>query len=219
MKYLKVFTDFIDQIEPYSDAERGRLFTAMLEYARSSKEPAFKGNERFIWNSIKVSIDRDRETYDRMAGRARSVAENRATSSGTRHRDEAVRSRNDIVQKDNDIVQDKDKDYITPPTPSRGEERFTAFWKAYPRKVGKEAAKKAFLKLKVTDAQLDAMLAAIEAQKHSSQWQRDAGQYIPHPTTWLNQGRWEDECAVPFEPDPMEEVPPPSFTTWESMYG
>lgn len=223
MKYLKVFTDFIEQIEPYSDAERGRLFTAMLEYARSSKEPAFKGNERFIWNSIKNSIDRDRETYDRMAGRARSVAENRAASSEKRHRNDIVRHRNDIVQKNNDIVQDKDKDkdkdYITPPTPSKGEERFSVFWKAYPRKVGKEAAKKAFLKLKVTDSQLEAMLAAIEAQKRCSQWRRDGGQYIPHPATWLNQGRWEDEGVVPFEPDPMEELPPPSFTTWESMYG
>ena len=107
----------------------------------------------------------------------------------------------------------------TPPTPSKGEERFSVFWKAYPRKVGKEAAKKAFLKLKVTDSQLEAMLTAIEAQKHCSQWVRDGGQYIPHPTTWLNQGRWEDEFTVPFEPDPMEEVPPPSFTTWEALYG
>lgn len=124
MKYLKVFTDFIEQIEPYSDAERGRLFTAMLEYARSSKEPAFKGNERFIWNSIKVSIDRDRETYDRMVGRAQSAVESRKakTASEKPHRNDIARHRNDIAQGNNDNAQDKDKDKDnTPPTPSKGE--------------------------------------------------------------------------------------------------
>ena len=29
----------------------------------------------------------------------------------------------------------------------------------------------------------------------SAQWQRDNGQYIPHPATWLNQGRWDDELT------------------------
>lgn len=121
MKYLKVFTDLIDQIEEYGDAERGRLFTAMLEYARSAKEPEFRGNERFIWKSLKASIDRDRDTYDRMADRARNVAQTRAASVTSRHRNDIARHRNDIVQGNNDIVQDKDKEYITPLTPLAGE--------------------------------------------------------------------------------------------------
>ena len=37
------------------------------------------------------------------------------------------------------------------------------------------------------------MLEAIEKHKASSQWQKDGGQFIPHPATWLNQERWEDE--------------------------
>jgi hypothetical protein len=40
------------------------------------------------------------------------------------------------------------------------------------------------------------MVKAIEVQKKSEQWQRDNGQYIPHPSTWLNQRRWEDEMEV-----------------------
>jgi len=35
--------------------------------------------------------------------------------------------------------------------------------------------------------------AAIERQKSSRQWTKDDGQYIPNPSTWLNQERWEDE--------------------------
>lgn len=56
MKYLKVFTDFADKLELLGDAERGRLFTAMLKYAESGAEPELKGNERFLWPVAKLQI-------------------------------------------------------------------------------------------------------------------------------------------------------------------
>ena len=71
-----------------------------------------------------------------------------------------------------------------------GETDFDRFWKAYPRKVGKQTALKAFRKV---NTPLETLLNAIEVQKRSKQWQKDNGQFIPHPTTWLNQWRWEDE--------------------------
>lgn len=70
---------------------------------------------------------------------------------------------------------------------------FETFWKAYPRKAGKDEARKAFDKRKPTPELLNALLAAIEVQRQSLPWQKDAGQFIPHPATWLNQGRWQDE--------------------------
>lgn len=74
---------------------------------------------------------------------------------------------------------------------------FEAFWRSYPRKVGKEAARKAFSKIRVGKGLLATMLAAIEAQKRSPDWRKEGGQFIPHPATWLNQGRWQDEIAPP----------------------
>ena len=88
-----------------------------------------------------------------------------------------------------------------PPTPQRGggrvgpaaePEGFGEFWAAYPRKVGKDAARKAFAKRKPDAELLAKMLAAVAVQAKSAQWQRDGGQYIPHPSTWLNEGRWDD---------------------------
>jgi hypothetical protein len=87
----------------------------------------------------------------------------------------------------------------TPLTPqgdakvSAQDERFDTFWKAYPKKVGKGAAKKAFIKAKVNDNLLSQMLTAIEIQRRTHQWQKENGQFIPNPSTWLNQSRWEDE--------------------------
>lgn len=70
---------------------------------------------------------------------------------------------------------------------------FESFWEAYPKKINKPNALKAFLKVNPDEALLAAMLAAIATQKASEQWQRDDGRFIPYPATWLNGRRWEDE--------------------------
>lgn len=71
---------------------------------------------------------------------------------------------------------------------------FERFWNSYPRKVGKQAARRAFEQAGIP---VDRLLAALERQRGAPQWQRDNGRYIPNPATWLNEGRWEDETAAP----------------------
>ena len=88
------------------------------------------------------------------------------------------------------------KDSITPSiSPSSVDDRFDTFWQAYPKKVGKAYAKKCFDKLKPSAELTERMIKAIEEQKRSLEWKRDNGQYIPNPSTWLNQGRWDDELS------------------------
>ena len=70
---------------------------------------------------------------------------------------------------------------------------FKAFWSAYPAKKAKPAALKAWAKVQADGQTQAAILAAIQRDKASEQWTRDGGRYIPHPATWLNQRRWEDE--------------------------
>lgn len=79
---------------------------------------------------------------------------------------------------------------------------FDRFWRAYPRKTDKKKARAAFAKVKVP---VETLLAALEVQKKSAQWVKDGGAYIPHPTTWLNGERWEDEAAVAAPPAPAPE--------------
>ena len=69
---------------------------------------------------------------------------------------------------------------------------FQAFWHAYPRRIGKGAARTAFAKaLKLADGD-----TIIQGALHYSQHCDEMGtekQYIPHPSTWLNGERWEDD--------------------------
>ena len=74
--------------------------------------------------------------------------------------------------------------------------RFDSFWSAYPRHTNKEAARKAFAKVNPNDELMQTILSAIEKQKKSAQWGKDNGQFIPHPATWLNGKRWEDEMPM-----------------------
>ena len=70
---------------------------------------------------------------------------------------------------------------------------FEDFWYFYPKKVGKDAAIKAWNKVNP-----DILLVsdALKWQKESKQWQQEDGKYIPNPATYLNQGRWQDEQPV-----------------------
>jgi len=65
---------------------------------------------------------------------------------------------------------------------------FAEFWSAYPRKVAKRVAEKAFARLSKNEQA--AAIAALPA--HCKAWESTEMQYIPHPATWINQGRWED---------------------------
>lgn len=73
---------------------------------------------------------------------------------------------------------------------------FAEFWQVYPRKVGKDAARKSWGNA-VKRATIPDIMAALARQV----WPVDR-QFIPHPSTWLNQGRWQD--------DPLAAAPAPT---------
>ena len=72
-------------------------------------------------------------------------------------------------------------------------DRFEQFWSSYPRKQGKCNARKVFEKINPSEDLFARMLSAVERASQSHQWKKDGGQYIPLPSTWLNQERWDDE--------------------------
>ena len=89
---------------------------------------------------------------------------------------------------------------ITPTPPASSsptDDLFPKFWKLYPNKKGKAAAEKAWKKLHVTDDLFTLIAQGLAKQCTSPAWTKDGGQFIPHPATWLNGKRWEDEVSVP----------------------
>jgi len=78
------------------------------------------------------------------------------------------------------------------------ETSFRAFWKQYPRKVNKQQALKAWRKL--TEA--DRSAASQILPEHIEHWTqtKTAVEFIPHPASWLNGRRWEDELVSDYKP-------------------
>lgn len=83
----------------------------------------------------------------------------------------------------------KDKDKATLLTVNLD---FEQFWKAYPNKVGKAKALDAWRKY---NPPLEAVLKTLAVFVTTPQWTKDNGEYIPHPTTWLNRQGWTDEVV------------------------
>lgn len=72
-------------------------------------------------------------------------------------------------------------------------QKFARFWEVYPKKRSKGDAEKAFKSINPPEQLLGAMIAAVERQKLSRDWQKDGGQFIPYPATWLRAKGWENE--------------------------
>ena len=196
MKYLKIWTSFRDVLEPLADDEKGRLFVLMLNYAEDGADPGkIAGNERYTWPSAKQAIDLMKAENERL--------KKNGQNGGRPPKNKDPEETNENQEKPTETNENQPE-----PTKSQKEKKykeierkeiidtlFDRFWTAYPRKVAKPDARKKFEKLNPDEALLETMLAAIEKQKRSDQWIRDGGQFIPHPSTWLNQRRWEDEVT------------------------
>ena len=74
---------------------------------------------------------------------------------------------------------------------------FEEFWEKYPRKVAKQAARAAWSRLQPSGDLFEEILKGVEVWAKSPDWQKEDGQYIPHPATFLNGKRWQDEIRKP----------------------
>lgn len=83
------------------------------------------------------------------------------------------------------------KENITKENTYRSNE-FDRLWITYPKKVGKQAAMRAYKTHIKLLPPIEQLLEIVERQKQTDQWKRG---YIPNPATWINQGRWDDDIT------------------------
>ena len=183
--------EYLTKTAKLTDEEVGRLFRALMVYHADGVVADLNGRESIAFDFIREDIDKAEEAYKKKCDQAR---ENRRKGLPTEVTDDNARQRpstavngsdhNNINKRD---INKKNKEINV---------LFDRFWSAYPRHVAKQEALKRFEKLNPSEELLETMLKAIEKQKGSEQWTKDNGQYIPHPSTWLNQSRWEDELPA-----------------------
>ena len=223
--YLKLFVDVRERYQKLSDAEFGRLIRAALTYKAEGVEVKLQGREELMWDGMKLDIDRDNERQksvnESRADAGRKGAESRWQKDGKNSKCHLPYSKN-VYDKDKEEDKEEDKDKNIPPKSPQGD-LFERFWAAYPKKKSKGQARRAWDKLKPGSTMVDQMLLAIERAKQSEDWQKDGGQYIPYPATWLNAEGWEDEepgTDPPPDRPPVKMnwvVPNPDSDNWEDL--
>jgi uncharacterized protein YdaU (DUF1376 family) len=155
------------------------------------------------------------EKYERRAqagslgGRAKSLKDNKATVSNATDLLEQCSSNQNQNQNH------KEESPLAPKgeqTKGLFERDFDDFWRAYPNKKAKPAAKAAFLKA-TKKADVAAIMRGLERAKVSRDWTKNDGQFVPHPATWLNGERWADDVGATIHPFLAPE-PAPASDPW-----
>ena len=122
------------------------------------------------------------ERIDSAAAAGRKSAEKRANSNG---RSTLVqRAFNQLITNNQEPITNNHIDISSD---------FDIFWQEYPKKVGKEAARKSWYKIRPN---LQDVLKTLAWQKESKQWFEKGGQFIPNASTYLNQHRFLDEPSL-----------------------
>ena len=155
--------------------------------------------EKLIAAGFIVKSNYNKSAYDRTAWYA--VTE-KGKSISQKYEMDSPNCRNGFCQNTEPIpVTNTDKDTNT-------QDGFDRFWAVYPRRVSKVSALRAWTKLKPDEELIEVIMTDIEHRKEG-EWKNQDVRYIPHPATYLNQRRWEDEQTTKdddwHEPD-LEDV-------------
>ena len=200
---VKIFAASLEMLMILPEEKAGRVIQAAGRYFKYGELPEkLDSTEAIVFERLKENVDESAESYSGICRRNRNNARGAKEAICNPMATQWDTSGNPKEPKAEAEAEAEAEDIKTSPSisPSNVKRRpndiaFSRFWSAYPKRVGKQAARKAFDKsIKATD--IDTILKAIELQRQSPQWAKDNGQYIPNPATWLNQGRWDDETEV-----------------------
>lgn len=178
---------------------------AICTYALDGIVPELEPIPKAIFSVIKPNLDSARHKAE-IGKRGGSKGKTEAREECKQGETESKKEKENKNEIENENKKEKENECSTSPPlppspvgeekkPSKKDADFEVFWSAYPRKVGKLDAKRAFDKAKDLPP-VETLVSAIEQQKCSDQWTRDNGQFIPHPATWLNRGDWDAELPA-----------------------
>ena len=203
------YKSFVDALSNLNDEDRLKCYDAICSYAVTGEEDVnLSGVPASIFLLVKPQIDANNRRYEnglkgRSGGETKAEAKPNQTGSETEAKTNQSRtkaeakpnqtgSETEANVNDNENVNVNDKSKSTDARESAAD-RFEDFWVKYPKKVGKGDARKSWNRIKPGKDLFEKMLQALAEQVESAQWQEENGRFIPNPSTWLNQGRWDDE--------------------------
>lgn len=166
------------QILPYDGIDFSRVLDALATRGFIVRYACSTGDCGVIPSFPRHQVINNRERDSELPEPDQIVVNQAVDASGTRE------ARDDHAGKAEGKGREQGKEGNT------GSDGFDEFWQAYPKKEGKEPARKSWMRDKPG---LQTILNALAWQKKSQGWTKDGGQFIPLPATYLNAKRYNDE--------------------------
>lgn len=161
--YVCLYSSYLESVAPFSEAERGRLLTAMLVYAVRGEEVRLPGNERYLWPTIKSQIDRDAAAY---RDRCEKNKENGKKGGRPEKRSVFEKPKEKEKEKENEKKNEKEKESILRPGAAPAEAEKTVYGKfGWIRLSAQEHAR---LLGELGQAELDRCIAYIDESAQST---------------------------------------------------
>ena len=180
------YRSFFEAIAKVPDKEdRANIYDAICEYALNGNEIERGGIADIVFPLIRPQLEANNKRY--MNGRKPKVKQ---TASETEAKPKQTISKTQANVNDNDNVNDN-----VNVNENNIEHWFETFWNLYPRKVSKKKSFEKFKKACKDEKTFNEIIAGLKQHLSSRQWNENDGQFIPHPTTWLNGERWKDEMT------------------------
>lgn len=165
--YVCLYSSYLESVAPFSEAERGRLLTAMLVYAVRGEEVRLPGNERYLWPTIKSQIDRDAAAYrercekNKENGKKGGRPEKRSVFEKPKEKEKEKEN-----EKENEKKNEKEKESILRPGAAPAEAEKTVYGKfGWIRLSAQEHAR---LLGELGQAELDRCIAYIDESAQST---------------------------------------------------
>lgn len=184
VEYMIARTSWLEDMDGLSESERGRLFTALLEYAASGEKKEPRGTERVLFHKLSKDVDDLARIY---IYNSKDLISQEGINNSINLVANVLRQGSNTYR--NGMNSSNLKSYI--------EESFERFFSAYPEhhRVNRKKCLDLWWKIKPDEELLKKMLDSIEAWKQSKQWQTG---YVPNPDKWLSQEKWNDATPPPY---------------------
>lgn len=208
-QWFRMYAEFLHdpKVQMLSETDQRRYIMLLCIRCSNDDETLHETfDETSIAFQLRITIEEWRQTLSHLMVKGlvndvgqpvnwskRQYQSDSSTPRVRKHREVMKRFSNDD-ETPPDTETDTETDNKNPLTP------FDEFWAVWPKRKAKQDAIKAWKKLKVTDSLWLLIKAAIERDLQTDDWKKNGGSFVPHPATWLNGKRWEDETVIPFRP-------------------
>lgn len=195
------YKSYWDAIEELPSKSQLPILKAIIRYALFGEEPTSLSSVcRAVFLLVKPTLDASRKkaANGKLGGKSSKANDKQNESKPQAPPKQTAREKEGEKEKEIEIEGENNKrSNGEAPVPFDGKS-FTAFWDAYPKKHGREAAWEAWRKLAPSADTVALIMSNLDAWKRSGQWTEDGDRYIPKAVNYLSdEGYWKHAPALP----------------------